>query len=167
MRKSENFNDFSEKSEENLSIKAKILTFSKISGVRISTIADAMGISVSNFRGKNFECSLNSDVVVAFLDSFPQVSAEWLMRGKEPMILTDSKDSISAIQESRELNVNNGVNNGHIGSQQQIMNLSPSEDSNLLLPCGRSECYLLDAKQELINAQKLTIELLRNSNCKI
>ena len=130
--------DFNEKSDflsKNPTIKGKIMLFSASTGVKITTIAEAMNVSKSNFRGKNIASSLNAEAVARFLVSFPSVSADWLMRDQGPMLKSD-------IKEAAEHNINNGVNVGHIGSGTHI------EDPDAAPDCDA--CKLLQAKQEVI-----------------
>ena len=80
-----------------------------------------------------------------FCEQFPDVSAEWLLRDQGPMLKSD-------IKEAAEHNINNGVNVGHIGSGAHI------EDPDAAPDCDA--CKLLQAKQEVIDAQKIAIEAL-------
>lgn len=169
MEKSEFFNDFSDFEGKIPTIKAQILTFSKKTGVKISTIADAMGVSKSNFRGKNVASSINSDAMVLFLRNFPSVSAEWLMRGTEPMLLTDTVDPATQQPVPQEMNVNNGVNLGKIGSDhttgdadERPAGQKTDKKESPCVTCGKTDCIFLQAKQEVIDAQKITIETLRS-----
>ena len=141
--------DFNEKSDflsKNPTIKGKIMLFSASTGVKITTIADAMNVSKSNFRGKNISSSLNAEAVARFLVSFPIVSADWLMRDQGPMLKSE-------IDETTEQNINNGVNVGHIGSEHHI-NVDPEQAPNC------DACQLLKAKQETIEAQRIAINTL-------
>ena len=141
--------EFNEKSDflsKNPTIKGKIMLFSASTGVKITTIADAMNVSKSNFRGKNIASSLNAEAVARFLVSFPSVSADWLMRDQGPMLKSN-------IKEAAEHNINNGVNVGHIGSGNHV-----EQDPDAAPDCDA--CKLLQAKQEVIDAQKIAIEAL-------
>lgn len=141
--------DFNEKSEflsKNPTIKGKIMLFSATTGVKITTIAEAMNVSKSNFRGKNIASSLNAEAVARFLINYPSVSADWLMRDQGPMLKTETG-------ESTEQNINNGVNVGHIGSEHHI-NVDPEQSPNC------DTCQLLKAKQETIDAQRIAINAL-------
>jgi len=150
----QNFNDFSDFSAKIPTIKAKILSFSLETGVKISTISKAIGVAHSNFRGKNLESSLNAEAASKFLVAFPQVSADWLMRDEGPM-LRSMGDELPT-----ETNVNNGVNNGHIGSEH---NTVPADPTPAAVPayCDVKTCELLKAKEETILSQKDTIEAQR------
>lgn len=141
--------DFNEKSEflsKNPTIKGKIMLFSATTGVKITTIAEAMNVSKSNFRGKNIASSLNAEAVARFLINYPSVSADWLMRDQGPMLKTETGESM-------EQNINNGVNVGHIGSDHHI-NVDPEQSPNC------DTCQLLKAKQETIDAQRIAINAL-------
>ena len=141
--------DFNEKSEflsKNPTIKGKIMLFSATTGVKITTIAEAMNVSKSNFRGKNIASSLNAEAVARFLINYPSVSADWLMRDQGPMLKTETGESM-------EQNINNGVNVGRIGSEHHI-NVDQEQSPNC------DTCQLLKAKQETIDAQRIAINAL-------
>lgn len=78
---------------------------------RVKQVIEATGVSVSKFAEKvNLgQTTLNNqllekralsiDVLNKILDAFPELSAEWLLRGKEPMYLADG--SAEALDETR------------------------------------------------------------------
>lgn len=123
-------------------IKEKILSFCESQGIKKSRIAQRIDVSETNFIGKNLQSSIGSDAIVKFLTEFPEVSAEWLLRDKEPMII-NTEQSFSFSNSGAGAMVN-GVNNGTVQKNEG--------------DC--QECALLKAKDETIAAQKVTIEAL-------
>lgn len=99
---------------------------------------------------------MGGDALAKFLNAYPEVSAEWLMRGVEPMFRSMG-DNVTT-----ETNVNNGVNNGHIGSEH---NTVPADPTPATFPayCDIKNCELLKAKDDVIEAQRITIEALRGA----
>ncbi|MBQ7531855.1 MAG: hypothetical protein IJT12_09140 [Paludibacteraceae bacterium] len=122
-------------------------------------MCEVIGAATSSFRGKAKDSGLNSDTLVVFLQKFPEVSAEWLMRDEGPMLRADIVAS--------EQNVNNGVNIGRIGSEHVSTppDELPDSDRSKASPCATCEngatCIFLQAKQEVIDAQHVTINALQ------
>lgn len=127
-------------------IKEKLLNFGQFCGLTKTEIAHRIGISKSNFVGESMKSDISSGILARFCSEFPTVSAEWLLRDNGPMIIEG--DTVT------ETNVNNGVNNGHIGSGDHLEEKpSPSAPA-----CDN--CALLKAKDETIAAQRIAIEAL-------
>lgn len=137
-------------------IKEKVLNFGQSIGLSKAEIARQLGISKSNFVGDVMSSELNSSVVIKFCRLYPEVSAEWLLRDEGPM-LRSMGDEVPT-----ETNVNNGVNNGHIGSEHNTM---PADIPSASFPayCDTKTCELLKAKDDVIEAQRITIEALRGA----
>ena len=134
--------------------KVRILSFCEETGRTKTEISQKIEVSDTNFVGKNMTCAMGGDALAKFLNAYPEVSAEWLMRGVEPMFRSMG-DEVPA-----ETNVNNGVNNGHIGSEH---NTVPADPAPAIVPayCDVKTCELLKAKDETILSQKDTIEAQR------
>lgn len=73
-----------------LTLKEKILSFLAQIGVRKVDFFDLTGIQPSNFKGINIKSSPGGDMLVKILTSYPQLSAEWLMRGEGDMLRPSS-----------------------------------------------------------------------------
>lgn len=71
-----------------LTIKEKILAFLKESGIKKIDFFEATGIQSSNFKGANLKSAPGSDMVVKILSTYPELSADWLMRGEGDMLKT-------------------------------------------------------------------------------
>lgn len=100
--------------------------FYKFTGITNGILSQTNGISEEN--------------LLRFLTTFPEISAEWLLRGEGAM--TVGGDAATA-----ETNINNGVNNGHIGHRE----------AHQSAPACAS-CTLLEAKEQTIRAQQTTIQ---------
>lgn len=126
-----------------MKIKEKMVYFSTCKGEKVTDLTSKLEVANSNFRGKYLKNGLNSDIIIKFLDLYSDCSAEWLLRGIGPMIITDK---------ASESNVNTGINTGHIGSEN---NITPEPVQNQPL-CNT--CTLLAAKEQVIQAQEITIK---------
>lgn len=84
-------------------VKEKILFFVQSIGLSKAEIARQLGISKSNFVGEAMTSDLNVSMVIKFCQLYPQVSAEWLLRGTGDMLITNKP---------MEININNS-NMGH------------------------------------------------------
>lgn len=68
-----------------LTIKDKILAFLKEKNIKKVDFFEATGIQSSNFKGKNMASQPGGDMIVKVLTLYPDLSAEWLMRGEGDM----------------------------------------------------------------------------------
>lgn len=75
-----------------MTIKEKILTFLDKMGVKKADFFESLGIAPSNFKGAAKQTELGGDKIVRILTECPNLSAEWLMRDKGPMILNPTSD---------------------------------------------------------------------------
>lgn len=71
-----------------MTIKEKILTFLDAEGIKKTDFFEAVGLSPSNFKGIAKQTELGGEKIAKILTRYPQLSAEWLMRGIGPMLLT-------------------------------------------------------------------------------
>lgn len=81
-----------------LTIKDKILTFLKGQGIRKIDFFEATGIQPSNFKGKNMASQPGGEMIVKILTLYPELSAEWLLRGEGDMIKTDNTNIPTSTQ---------------------------------------------------------------------
>lgn len=72
--------------ESILTIKERILSFLEVSGIKKVDFFEATGIQSSNFKGKNMSSQPGGDMLVKVLTLYPEISAEWLMRGEGGML---------------------------------------------------------------------------------
>ena len=72
--------------ENILTIKEKILSFLESQGIKKVDFFEATGIQSSNFKGKNMSSQPGGDMIVRVLTIYPNLSAEWLLRGEGDML---------------------------------------------------------------------------------
>ena len=76
-----------------LTIKDKILAFLKEKNIKKVDFFETTGIQSSNFKGKNMASQPGGDMIVKVLTLYPDLSAEWLMRGEGDMFRTYNTDT--------------------------------------------------------------------------
>lgn len=64
-------------------IKERVLQIAKNQNISYETFFKDLGISYSNFKGKQKESSLQSDAIDKILTRYPDVDLQWLITGKE------------------------------------------------------------------------------------
>lgn len=69
-----------------MTIKERILTFLESQGIKKVDFFEATGIQSSNFKGKNMSSQPGGDMIVRVLTIYPNLSAEWLLRGEGDML---------------------------------------------------------------------------------
>lgn len=93
-------------------VKEKILLFVQSIGLSKAEIARQLGISKSNFVGEAMTSDLNVSMVIKFCQLYPQVSAEWLLRGTGDMLITNKPMEINIDNSSRGRHNANTINYG-------------------------------------------------------
>lgn len=81
-----------------LTIKDKILAFLKEKGIRKTDFFELTGIQSSNFKGKNMMSQPGGDMIAKILTLYPDLSAEWLMRGEGDMIKSNDANTLQRPQ---------------------------------------------------------------------
>ena len=85
--------------ENILTIKERILS----QGIKKVDFFEATGIQSSNFKGKNMSSQPGGDMLVKVLTIYPQLSAEWLLRGEGNMLKNISThDKPQAVNDSNK-----------------------------------------------------------------
>lgn len=133
--------------DKNSTIKDRILTFIKHCGIKKVDFFSECGIQPSNFKGKNLKSSPGGDMLVNILTLYPHLSAEWLMRGIEPILIDENSSSIETNQTNQlaepDLNLINKM-------------LEQAEEIGRLKQCiVELEKKLLENKPEVVPAQSL------------
>lgn len=108
-------------------------------GVSMSQISSAYGIKQNTFsRQISGESSLSASSLLSIIGFFPDLSAEWLMRGEGPMLRSDPSQSIGDIIGSTAVgnNVhgsgNNITNNSELAAlQQQYLEMLKKRDEQI------------------------------------
>ena len=97
--------------DKTLTIKEKILAFLADNGIKKGDFFNATGIQPSNFKGRNMESWPGGEMLVKVLTQYPDLSAEWLMRGVGEMyrqedtgepIIKGNSELIDIIREQAE-----------------------------------------------------------------
>lgn len=152
-----------------MTLKEKLLTVGQHYDLSKTELARRLGIAKSNFISDGLLSELNSGILVKFCAVFPDVNADWLLRDKQPMLLSDIPVKDPPQPAHQETNVNNGVNLGKIGSDhttgdadERPAGQKTDKKESPCVTCGKTDCIFLQAKQEVIDAQKITIETLRS-----
>jgi len=71
-------------------IKQKILEYLDYKDIKKVNFFAQTEINYANFKGKNLESELSGDKIVRILTLYPDISAEWLMRGEGSMLKTST-----------------------------------------------------------------------------
>lgn len=77
------------------STKDRILHFLENKGIKKADFFKDLEISASNFKGVGLKSELGGDKLVKILQTYTELSAEWLLRGTGPMLL-DNTMSVAA-----------------------------------------------------------------------
>lgn len=68
--------------ENNLAfIKERILYIAKIKGIRLAEFCKSIGQTYGNYKGENIKSAVSSDVLARLLSLYPDVNADFLLRG--------------------------------------------------------------------------------------
>ncbi len=110
-------------------LKEKILSFLAQMGIRKSDFFEATGIQSSNFKGTNIKSAPGGDMLVRILTTYPNLSAEWLMRGEGTMLRSSQNIIPSDLVDTDPQSGKNYI------PPTAPINLSPSDkDKNESLP---------------------------------
>ncbi len=131
-----------------MKLKEKLLNFGQSIGLNKSDLAHELGISKSNFVGESMKSELNGGLLVKFCKIHPEISTDWLLRDEGPM-LRNGDQTVNVFDGSGNNAVINGINNGTV----------EQHDTSQCPPC--EQCPLLEAKNQVIEAQQGTIEAQR------
>lgn len=67
--------------------KERIILLLNSKGVTISKFFSSIGVSYSNFKGKQLESSPSADIVAKIKSNFPDVNTDWLLTGEGEMLV--------------------------------------------------------------------------------
>lgn len=127
-------------------VKEKILLFVQSIGLSKAEIARQLGISKSNFVGEAMTSDLNVSMVIKFCQLYPQVSAEWLLRGTGDMLITNKPMEINIDNSSRGGHHNTNI--GSIGTQTTAnSDLAELKQQIAELKADKEKLYQLLLKQ--------------------
>lgn len=71
-------------------IKERVLYIAELKGIAKSVFFEEIGMSYSNFKGKNKKTPLNSDTIVDILSKYPDINPSWLLQGKGEILTSTS-----------------------------------------------------------------------------
>lgn len=74
-----------------MTTKERILLFLNESKIRKNDFFTDTGIASSNFKGVAMNSELGSDKIVKILTLYPDLSSDWLLLGREPMLRNAEK----------------------------------------------------------------------------
>lgn len=127
------------------SVKEKILFFVQSIGLSKAEIARQLGISKSNFVGEAMASDLNVSMVIKFCQLYPQVSAEWLLRGTGDMLISNKPMEINIDNSNRG---HHNTNIGSIGTQTiATSDLAELKQQIAELKADKEKLYQLLLKQ--------------------
>ncbi len=80
--------------------KERILLLLNNKGVAVSSFFSSIGVSYSNFKGRQLESSPSADLVAKIKSNFPDVNTDWLLTGDGEMLLPNSSTNNSIEQKN-------------------------------------------------------------------
>ena len=83
-------------------IKDRVLLFIENQKLNKSIFFADLGLSYSNFKGIQKNSALNSDAIVSILTKYPNLSTDWLIKGKGEMIINNEKIENNIVSEPFE-----------------------------------------------------------------
>ncbi len=95
-----------------MTIKERILSFLESQGIKKVDFFEATGIQSSNFKGKNMSSQPGGDMIVRVLTIYPNLSAEWLLRGEGDMLkssVTKDKPKIIKTDTKEDNNLSSSI----------------------------------------------------------
>lgn len=149
----------------------KLENFASEMKISVTALEKSIGAS-KGVLGRAF--TQNSDIqakwIAAFVETYPEVSTDWLLRDDGPMLR--GGDVVVG-----DKNINSGTNYGHIGTTHGAEDLPFSASPGRSSDCDPASCAWIKAKDEVISAkddiiktkddvieaQRITIEALRST----
>ncbi|MCQ2332736.1 MAG: hypothetical protein MJZ95_06025 [Paludibacteraceae bacterium] len=161
-----------------MKVKERILRFCELKGIKKKDLAKYTEIAATNFANSAMKSDINCQPIVRFLSEFPEISAEWLMRGEGPMLRQDSPPDPS-ISQTIHGNVTNssisqatvpcgsaagspapvprgsasGLNSSSSSSSFPLAPVPASSAGGYLPTCIPDSCPLMNAKDVTIQAK--------------
>lgn len=88
------------------------MSFLESQGIKKVDFFEATGIQSSNFKGKNMSSQPGGDMIVRVLTIYPNLSAEWLLRGEGDMLkssVTKDKPKIIKTDTKEDNNLSSSI----------------------------------------------------------
>ncbi len=144
-----------------MTIKEKILTFLDSRGIKKADFFESIGVAPSNFKGTAKYSELGGDKIVKILTAFPELSAEWLLRGEGPM-LRDKKNCFP--QELVETDPQKGINYIPPGTPLEVKEKSKNGDRQLPQSTLKEFINTIREQAEEIGRLKALIDTLERGD---
>lgn len=83
-------------------IKERVLYITDYKGVSKEKFFESIGMTYGSFKGKQKESALNSDAIDKILSIYPDIDANWLLTGKEPMLKEEVNSIVEPVESHRK-----------------------------------------------------------------
>lgn len=84
-------------------IKDRIIQILEYKGIAKEEFYKKIGMTSASFRGSAKKTPLNSNAIENILSIIPDLSPDWLISGKEPMLRPVNTDSLTAQPQQRDI----------------------------------------------------------------
>lgn len=84
-------------------IKGRIIELIENQGENISIFLPSIGLSYSNFKGKQLESSPSADILVKIKSKFSNANIDWILTGEGEMLIQPSKEEESMPEIFRQI----------------------------------------------------------------
>lgn len=140
-------------------IKQRIIKFIEFKGFEKIKYYEKLGASASNFRSTSLKSEIGGEVIAKILSLNSDLSSDWLLTGKEPMIkeadidiFKNRKSNISAEERKRQLfNSFGDIASGDEKLQVQITNIAKINEMLM---------NQISLQQKVIDGLEFKIEIL-------
>ncbi|WP_172914660.1 S24 family peptidase [Capnocytophaga canis] len=149
-------------------IKERILYFTDFKGFSKEKFFEDLQITYGNFKGKAKNQALGSDVIERIITKYPEINAEWLLIGKEPMLKSEQNLPVATYTESLNegiplipLDAMAGVGSGEISvleldCERYVIPMFKGAD--YLIPVKGSSMYPKYNSGDVVACKKLSLQ---------
>lgn len=143
-----------------MTIKEKMVYFCQQKNITITQMAQDIKASATNFSTSNLNSTPGGDIILRFLQEYPEVSAEWLLRNDGDM-LKSKHLNVSTTNTGNNSTVI-GVNAGAINTNSSIKEThdettpEPKYSNDEML---KAKDIIIQAKDEIIKSKQETIDV--------
>lgn len=103
------------------SLRERILSMIKAKKLNINSLSALIGVPQTSLNlALKGDGKLNSSIVLLLLDYFPDVSAEWLMRGKGEMFIAENSGSSIVINNTKHTGNGDAITGSNVGKAHTI-----------------------------------------------
>lgn len=86
-------------------VKERVLQIAEKKGVAKERFFEEIGMTYGSFKGAAKNTPLNSDAIANIISKYPDINAEWLLTGREPMLKQYLSPETEKIQFAEEISV--------------------------------------------------------------